>query len=313
MPTPKLPDDLAQQALDWVEEYGSGHLTRRALGDRCQVSADAVDRRAATARLRGMKPSFRKEAKRVYEKKRLGRMHIVIPDTQAKPGVNTDHLEWAGNYIAEKRPDVIIHIGDHWDMPSLSSYDKGKIQFEGRRYVADVKAGRDAMERLIKPFSSIPGYQPRMVFTTGNHEQRILRFADDVPEMSGKVDINDLGVKDYGFEVAPFLKPVEIDGVLYCHYFASGVMGRPASSAAVVLRETQQSATQGHVQHTDIAMHRKTQQIALFAGTFYSHQEEYLGHQGNNQRRQIVVKHEVEDGRYDLMFVSLKFLEKSYS
>jgi hypothetical protein len=69
----------------------------------------------------------------------------------------------------------------------------------------------------------------------------------------------------------------------------------------------------GHVQYTDVAMHKKTQQIGLFCGTCYTHDEDYLGHQGNVQRRQIVVKHEVEDGRYDPMFVSLKFLEKAYS
>jgi hypothetical protein len=38
-----------------------------------------------------------------------------------------------------------------------------------------------------------------------------------------------------------------------------------------------------------------------------------MGHQGNNQRRQIIMKHEVQDGRYDLMEVSLAFLGKSYS
>lgn len=247
-------------------------------------------------------------------KKRLGRMHIVIPDTQVKPGVNTDHLEWAGNYIAEKRPDVIVHLGDHWDMPSLSSYDKGKAAFEGRRYSDDIKAGHDGFKRFVKPWRKIKGYRPECYLTWGNHDQaRILRFANDNPEMSGHVSMSDIDVAQYGFKGIPFLKPIEVDGILYCHYFTSGVMGRPASSAAVVLREMQQSATQGHVQHTDIAMHKKTQQIGLFAGTFYSHDEDYLGHQGNCQRRQIVVKHEVEAGRYDPMFVSLKFLQKAYS
>ena len=52
--------------------------------------------------------------------------HMVIPDTQCKPGVPMEHLTWAGQYAVEQKPDVIIHIGDHWDMPSLSSYDKGK-------------------------------------------------------------------------------------------------------------------------------------------------------------------------------------------
>ena len=41
------------------------------------------------------------------------RRYVVIPDTQVKPGVPTDHLEWAGRYVAEKRPDVVVHLGDH--------------------------------------------------------------------------------------------------------------------------------------------------------------------------------------------------------
>ena len=76
-------------------------------------------------------------------------MHIIIPDTQVKPGVNTDHLEWAGNYASEKRPDEIIMIGDWFDMPSLCSFDRGKLDYEGRRYVEDIKAGRKAMERML--------------------------------------------------------------------------------------------------------------------------------------------------------------------
>jgi hypothetical protein len=240
-------------------------------------------------------------------------MGIVIPDTQVKAGVCTDHLEWIGNYIGEKKPDFVVHIGDHFDMPSLSSYDKGKLAFEGRRYVKDVKAGRDGMERLLKPFQSIPGYDPRMVFTMGNHEMRVSRFADNCPEMSGHVDLDDLGIKEYGWEVIPFLQPIEIDQIEFCHYFTSGVLGRPVSSAAVMLRERQKSCIMGHVPTFDMAVHKKTQNIAMMVGTCYLHDEDYLGPQGNNVRRQIVVLHEVEDGKFDPMLVSLKFLEKAYS
>jgi hypothetical protein len=218
-------------------------------------------------------------------------------------------MEWAANFANEKKPDVIIHIGDHWDMPSLSTYDKGKTAFEGRRYIKDIEAGRKAMERFVCNLK----YKPRLVFCTGNHEMRIQRVVDLNAEYQGKFDLEDMGLRDYGWEVVPFLKPIEISGVKYCHYFTSGTLGRPVSSAAVLLRETQQSATMGHVQHSDLAMHKKTQQRALFCGTFYSHQEEYLGHQGNDQRRQIIMKHEVQDGRYDLMEVSLNFLSKAYS
>ena len=109
------------------------------------------------------------------------------------------------------------------------------------------------------------------------------------------------------------LRVVEMGGIQYSHYFTSGVLGRPVSSAAALLRERQQSATMGHVQYADVAMHKKTQQRALFVATCYLHDEEYLGAQGNGQRRQVIIKHEVEDGRYDLMEVSLAFLGKAYS
>ena len=59
--------------------------------------------------------------------------HLVIPDTQIKPGVPTNFLAWIGQYIVEKRPDVVVHLGDHWDMPSLSSYDSAGPRTAARR------------------------------------------------------------------------------------------------------------------------------------------------------------------------------------
>ena len=68
----------------------------------------------------------------------------------------------------------------------------------------------------------------------------------------------------------------------------------------------------GHVQFTDIAIHKKTQKRTMFCGSCYLHDEDYLGPQGNNCRRQIIFKHEVKDGRYNLMEVSLSFLGEKY-
>ena len=73
--------------------------------------------------------------------------HLVIPDTQVKPDQSIEHLRWAGQYAVDKKPDVIVMIGDHWfDLPSLSSYDVGTRSFEGRRYTNDIEAGVAAME-----------------------------------------------------------------------------------------------------------------------------------------------------------------------
>ena len=310
MPTPRLPDSVLIQALNLVEEFGSPSLAAKA---GCGIDQGTLRNRVKNALLAGLKPTFRKEAPRIYSPQRLGKMHLVIPDGQVKDGVNTDHWEWIGNYIAEKQPDNIINIGDFWDMPSLSIYDKGKLPFEGRRYVKDVKAGRDAMEKLLKPIQAVPGYKPVMDFCEGNHEHRITRVADNSPEYQGKIELEDLGIKEYGWNYHPFLHVITRDGIDYSHYFISGVMGRPVSSAAVLLRERQRSATMGHVQHMDIAIHKKTLQTALFCATCYSHDEHYLGPQGNSQKRGIIVKHEVEDGRYDIMVVSLNYLKKAYS
>lgn len=316
MPAVKVPDDLLIQALNLVEEYGSGYNAVKA--GVTDLTRKMIDQRADNAKLKGLRPTLRKDAPRVYTRQRIGKMHLVIPDTQVKPGVCTDHMEWIGNYIVEKKPDVIIHLGDHWDMPSLSRYDKGKLPFEGRRYVNDIKAGRDAMERLLKPLNefnrtAIDRYSPEMHFLYGNHEWRAIRVADENPEFVGKIDIADMGVEDFGWTTHPFLKVVTVDQIQYSHYFTSGIMGRPVSSAAALLRERQCSATMGHVQTCDVAIHKKTQNIALFAGTCYLHDEDYLGPQGNNCKRQIIVKNEVEDGKYDPVFCSLRYLQKAYS
>ena len=41
-------------------------------------------------------------------------VHIVIPDTQAKEGVPTDHLSWIGNYIVEEYHNKDIKINDDY-------------------------------------------------------------------------------------------------------------------------------------------------------------------------------------------------------
>jgi hypothetical protein len=316
MPTPKLDDDKLIEALNLLEQYGSSHLAVKS--GATDIPRNTLESRIHTAKIRGLKPTFKKDAPRIYTRQRLGRMHIWLPDVQSKPGVRNDHLEWIGNYIAEKQPDVLGCIGDFWDMPSLSTYDKGKAKFEGQRYVKDVDAGRAAMEKLLKPIDDYnrtakEKYNPEKPFLLGNHCHRISRFVENNAEFKDKFSIKDLGIEDYGWTVHDFLKVVTIDNIEFSHYFTSGVMGRPVSSAAAMLKARMKSCVMGHVQTFDMAVHQKTQNIAMMIGTCYLHDEDYLGPQGNDVRRQIVVFHEVEDGKFDPMLVSLKFLEKAYS
>jgi hypothetical protein len=267
----------------------------------------------------GIKPTVMKETPKAFQYERLGRIHMVIPDIQAKPNVKHEHLRWIANYALDKRPDVIIQIGDWADMPSLSLYDKGKRCYEGRRYIKDVESANFSLnlfEETIENHNRAnphDQYRPRKVITFGNHEHRIERATMLDAALDGKLKLDDLDFERRGWECHKFLEVVTIDGIQYSHYFISGSMGRPVSSAAALLKARGGSATMGHVQRMDVAYHPQTQQIGLMCGTCYLHDEDYLGPQGNCAPRQIVMKHEVENGRYDLMAVSLRFLEKRYS
>jgi hypothetical protein len=309
MPQPPLSDELAQQALDWVEIHGTAGKASLATG----VPKSTIAHQHATALIRGLRPTVRKDAPRIFSGERLGRMHIVIPDVQAKPGVRLDHLTWVGNYIAEKRPDAVICIGDFADMEALSKYDVGTIRGENKRLKKDLDVAREAMDLLMAPIRKAPDYAPELHLTMGNHEHRLDRFANEHPYLEEVVGTHMLRYEEWGWKVHPFLKPVSIDGVDYAHYFISGTMGRPASSARVMRNKRTRSAIMGHVQQTEVDFDPLSHQWFIFCGLCCLHDEEYLGPQGNNHRRQILVLHEVEEGRFDPMFVSLRFLEKAYS
>lgn len=250
--------------------------------------------------------------------------HLVLPDCQVKDNVDISYLRWIGNYIVTKKPDTIICIGDFADMPSLSSYDVGKKSFEGRRYRHDIEAARRGMDLLLSPLwdfndkarkNKEKQYHPRQILTLGNHEDRITRAVESDPKLEGTLGLSDLGYEGYGWEVYPFLDVVVVDGIAYSHYFTSGVMGRAVPNARQLALKKHMSCTMGHVQHWDI--HREVRAdgsaiLALFSGSCYLHNEDYLGHQGNNYDRGIWMKNEVNNGHYYPLYISLDFLGKKY-
>ena len=242
--------------------------------------------------------------------------HLIIPDCQVKPGVPLNHLDWAGKYTAEKRPDVIVCLGDFADMASLSSYDVGKKKFEGRRLRKDIDAAKRGMEILMTPILKASGYYPKLIFTEGNHEERIERLAENDPKLDGLVNLQMLGYEEYGWKVYPFLKPARINGVNYAHYFPSSVMGYPCRNARTILSKYHQSCVAGHQQGKDVAYSWCADGrpiTSIIVGSFYQHNEDFLNHFTNRHWRGIVMLHEVRNGAFDEMFVSLNYLRRKYA
>lgn len=250
--------------------------------------------------------------------------HAVIPDVQAKPGVPLDHLTWAASYVASKHPEVIVCLGDFADMASLSSYDKGTKSFEGRRYTEDIRIAKEAMDMFMAPIeqermrlirNKEKRWNPKMIMCLGNHENRIDRAINSDAKLEGLISIEDLGYESYGWDVIPYLEPVSIDGISYCHYFTSGILGRPVTSARMLLQKHHMSCVAGHQQGRDIAYGKRadgTNMTAIISGSYYQHDEDYLNPQTNNCWRGVWFLHEVNNGHCDEMPLSINYLKNKY-
>lgn len=250
---------------------------------------------------------------------------LVIPDCQVKPDVPLDHLKWLGNYIITKQPDIIVNIGDFADLPSLSSYDVGKKSFEGRRYRSDVESVKEAMNVLLSPLRELQNHQrknkkkvylPDMHLTLGNHCERINRAINNDPKLDGTLSIDDLGYKDFGWNVHPFLEVITLQGIAFSHYFVTGTAGRPSSTANAQLNKTHSSCVSGHQQGLQIATGKRADGqllTSIIAGSFYLHEEDYLGVQGNNHWRGALMLHGCENGQFDLNLLPMRYLQAKYN
>ena len=249
-------------------------------------------------------------------------LHIVIGDAHVDPEVSNERFEWCGRFVADRKPDVVIDIGDWSDMPSLCPYDKGTKGFEGRRYKRDIEWTIDSRNLFRCSLIAVLGNNvPRLVSCIGNHEHRIDRAIDvDATQLEGVISIGDLEHENYGWEVVPFLEPIQIDGITYCHYFAAGIMDRPIGGehgAYTVLAKKSMSCVWGHSHLLDFctrndAMGRKI--AALNAGCYFEHDLSYVSKQVNSMlNRGLAVVTTLDDGGFDLEWVSMERIKEMYA
>ncbi len=222
----------------------------------------------------------------------------IIPDSHVKPGISVERFKWAARWFAEKQCDVIVELGDLADMESLSSYDIGKKSFEGRSYQADVRAANSAREEFDNSIKAINKgrksrhkalFTPQKIALGGNHDEgRISRVLEDDRKLIGTIGIDDFNYKQLGWRYIPYREYVEIAGFTFCHYFTSGVMGRPISGetpALSIIRKQFTSCVAGHLHLWDISSRTRpdgSRIWGLVAGCFLAEdQHEDYAHQAN--------------------------------
>ncbi len=249
------------------------------------------------------------------------RRHFVIPDTQVRPGAPLKHIEWLARYAADKRPDVIVHLGDHYDLASLSSYDKGTKAAEGKRLDRDIASGQLALKIFQDTLAKhAPDYKPELHMLTGNHEERLIRHGIAHPELFKPNQLDDLGREQFGWTTYPFLEPVTIDGIKYCHYFVRNTHGavvqskRGMPSAREQVKREGMSAISGHKQGLDVHIQQYDEclQIGIIAGSCYLHDESYLTPQGTTYWRGALVLNHVVAGEFSPWFIDLDWFCRRY-
>ena len=62
---------------------------------------------------------------------------------------------------------------------------------------------KDEQNRLIR--NKDKRWNPRLVFTLGNHENRIERATNADPKLDGLISYKDFQLEEFGWEVYPFL------------------------------------------------------------------------------------------------------------
>jgi len=248
---------------------------------------------------------------------------IVLADTQVDKDSPLAHFSAASEYIWEHKPQKIVHIGDHWDFPSLSSYASAK-ESEGRRLYDDLEGGFEAFRMIMKKTDQKNAsgkkkqYKPDKHFLMGNHENRLNRFIDSHPVLEGCFDL-DRFVEDQGWTVNQMCDPLWLDGICFNHYMENPMSGRPVGgSMENKLNKFPHSFVHGHQQQFQYARRQNLQGMPHFgicAGSFYMHDEGYRGANNTEIRGFVHLKHFIN--RYgfddwDCNFVSLERLLQMY-
>jgi len=254
---------------------------------------------------------------------------VCIPDTQVRPDVDITHLMALSNYLVEHKPDVIVHMGDHWDFPSLNSHeDRKSSYFADVDFYSDLSAGRaalNALEREILHYNAWQAankkakYNPRKIFLTGNHEYRIDKLVKNNPYLEGTISRNLLGLEERGWEVYDFLEIAEVEGILFSHYFQNPTSLVGSAIGGTIenkLKNIGQSFVMGHqqiFQHGMLFDAYGMKKQGIVHGSFYMHDEEYQGRQAcNHTWHGISHLRNVEHGEFDPSFISLESLLREH-
>lgn len=251
---------------------------------------------------------------------------VVWSCAHADPSTDNERFDWLASFLYDLKPDMCIDLGDGADMRSLNTYDTRYPQaIVNQNYEEDINSYNDSQERLRWKFRHSKKKRPFWVGFEGNHENRIKKAIAHDPRLEGQrygVSFSHLQTKHWFDEYheysnsAPAL--VNYDGIIYGHYVASGNYGSALSTkhhGYSLVEKLACSATVGHSHKFNYyhkADARPSPLNGLVVGCFKGKEEAWAGQANQEWRKGIAVKRYVENGNYDLQWISMDALRREY-
>lgn len=251
---------------------------------------------------------------------------VVFSCGHADPSASNERFSWLGEFLYDLKPDMVVDLGDGADMRSLNTYDTRYPQaIVNQSYEEDIDSYNDAMERIRWKFRYHRRKRPFYVGFEGNHENRIKKALSHDPRLEGSkygVSFSHLQTKQWFDEYheyensAPAL--VDYDGVVYGHYVSSGNFGTAMATkhhGYSLVEKLASSATVGHTHKFSYYFKgdaRPKPLHGLVVGCFKGKEEGWAGQANAEWRKGVVVKRELNNGSYDMEWVSMSKLERVY-
>lgn len=252
---------------------------------------------------------------------------IVFSCAHTNPKVDNKRFDLLGNLIFDIRPDYVFDLGDFADMSSLNSYDtRCPKAIVSQSYQEDIECTIDAQERLRGNFVRRKVRKPTWIGFEGNHEYRIKKALQHDPRVEGKkygLSPEHLQTKRFydeyhGYENgAPAIK--SYDGINYAHYISSGNFGTALSGLHHAYALTVKMSASATVGHSHKFSYFRKQEAwpnpihGLVAGCFKGKDEAWAGQANREWVKGVAIKRNINNGNYDLQWVSMEQLEKDYT
>lgn len=138
---------------------------------------------------------------------------LIVPDTHL-PFHKQEVLTWIYQVAKSKQPDIIVQIGDLYDMFSQSKFVKTHNLMTPKQELAEGRAGAAAMWKNLK----LAAPKAKCFQIRGNHDVRPeKRILESCPEVESMLEMYPLFEFPGVTTIMDTSEELEIDGVLYTH------------------------------------------------------------------------------------------------